>query len=593
MTFVVPQLPVKATTTAAQSTGDSQETHEHTSESTGSPSTPATSQEQEKKGDEGVFAMPAAPIKRASSESGSMPPPPPPLFPKDQSKESSKPSSADADGSAPPPPQQQQQQQQQPSKPTGGPSGPPPNAPPLKYQKPAWSGYPNQQFFFEVIKNGVLVDKIQAPLKEFLTIGRLPMCDIEMEHPSLSRYHAVIQFKSSGETFLYDLNSSHGTKLNKSNIPPQMHVKIKPGDQLRFGESTRIYLFQTEEAVDQEEEEKEVVRKMIEKQNRERPARSKEEEEEEEFNSWGMAPDAVDEDDMEDAAMMDGSGPRRQVDPDASYRKDPKKALRHYLESKGYSCEFEVEESGPGHAREYTARIRLPIETSMGPVYGEATTGKRKDAEREAALDACIQLDSRGMLSNNSKGSSEGSYSRAQKVENSDDDDDDFYDRTAKKKKTTTKKSDQTADTHDSLIQKQTALLSQISALETQIQNFDATVAARKQLEESGDLDAYMASLEKDKSTGKESKGKLVQMLAGMRKEEKRLVMLIEYTKPVDILAKIGHGPGTASATKTQQEQQQPAAAATAKRHSEADSTPTTTEVKKPRVLGPSLPPPS
>lgn len=103
-----------------------------------------------------------------------------------------------------------------------------------------------------------------------------------------------------------------------------------------------------------------------------------------------------------------------------------------------------------------------------------------------------------------------------------------------------------------------------------------------------------MASLEKDKSTGKESKGKLVQMLAGMRKEEKRLVMLIEYTKPVDILAKIGHGPGTASATKIQQEQQQqPAAAATAKRHVEADSTPTTTEVKKPRVLGPSLPPPS
>lgn len=96
----------------------------------------------------------------------------------------------------------------------------------------------------------------------------------------------MIQFKSSGETFLYDLNSSHGTKLNKAKIPPQMHVKIKPGDQLRFGESTRIYLLQTEEVVDQEEEEREVVRKMIEKQNREKPARSKEEEEEEEFNSW-------------------------------------------------------------------------------------------------------------------------------------------------------------------------------------------------------------------------------------------------------------------------------------------------------------------
>ncbi|KAF9153716.1 Kanadaptin [Linnemannia schmuckeri] len=588
MTFVVPQLPLKATAAASQSNGDSQETQEHTLDSSASASA-STSQEQEKKGDDSVFAMPTAPVKRASA-SGSMPPPPPPLFPKEQQqREILEPSSSDTDRFTTQ--QQQQQQQQQSSKP----SGPPPNAPPLKYQKPAWSGYPNQQFFFEVIKNGVLVDKIQAPLREFLTIGRLPMCDLEMEHPSLSRYHAVIQFKSSGETFIYDLNSSHGTKVNKTKIPPQMHVKIKPGDQLRFGESTRIYLFQTEETVDQEEEERETVKKMIEKQNREKPARSKEEEEEEEFNSWGMAPDAVDEDDMDDSALMDGSGPRRQVDPDASYRKDPKKALRHYLESKGYSCEFEVEESGPGHAREYTARIRLPIETSMGPVYGQATTGKRREAEREAALDACIQLDSRGMLNNN-KASGEGSssHSRAQKVENSDDDDDDFYDRTAKKKKSSAKSSHPpAADTHDSLLQKHSSLLQQISALETQIRDFDATAAARKQLEDSGDLDAYMASLEKEKSTSKESKPKLIQMLAAMRKEEKRLMMLIEYTKPVDILAKIGSGPaaGAASATKSQQEQQP--AETTAKRQSEANASPDVTEVKRPRVLGPSLPPPS
>ncbi|KAF9902193.1 Kanadaptin [Linnemannia zychae] len=578
MTFVVPQLPVKAT--AAQSNEGAQEAKEPTSESQDASLKQETSDT--KNDDSGVFAMPTAPVKRTASTAM---PPPPPLFPKDQQKKTS---SADADRST-----TQPQQLQQPPQP----SGPPPNAPPLKYQKPAWSGYPNQQFFFEVIKNGVVVDKIQAPLKEFLTIGRLPMCDLEMEHPSLSRYHAIIQFKSSGETFLYDLNSSHGTKVNKSKIPPQMHVKIKPGDQLRFGESTRIYLFQTEEVVDQEEEEKEMVKKMIEKQDRERRS-GNEEEEEEEFNSWGMAPDAVDEDEMDEAALQDGSGPRRQVDPDASYRKDPKKALRNYLESRGYSCEYEVEESGPGHAREYTARIRLPIETSMGAVYGEATTGKRRDAEREAALDACIQLDSRGMFYNKStSGEGSSSHSRAQKVENSDDDDDDFYDRTAKKKKQTSKTVTQKADTYETLLEKHTLLLSQISLLETQIQNYDTTAAARKQLEESGDLDAYMASLDQEMTgssggvgSGRESKGKLQQTLAGMKKEEKRLVMLIEYTKPIDIMAKIAPGPTTA-ATKSQEE---PSTAA--KRQSEADaSTPEATpgESKKPRILGPSLPPPS
>jgi dsRNA-specific ribonuclease len=115
-----------------------------------------------------------------------------------------------------------------------------------------------------------------------------------------------------------------------------------------------------------------------------------------------MQEDAEDEEDAEEAAM-DGSV-RRTVDPDAYYRKDPKKALRHYLESKGYSCEYEIQEEGPGHAREYTARIRLPIDTTMGPVYGEATTAKKRDAEREAALDACIKLDSRGMLGTQSSG---------------------------------------------------------------------------------------------------------------------------------------------------------------------------------------------
>ncbi|KAG0269405.1 Kanadaptin, partial [Linnemannia exigua] len=171
MTFVVPQLPVKATAAAstAQSNEDTQEAQERASVSQETKQQQQQQETPEQKDEGNVFAMPTAPVKRAASASM---PPPPPLFPKDQQKT---PIGVDIDSST-----TQPQQQQQPSKQS---SGPPPNAPPLKYQKPAWSGYPNQQFFFEVIKNGVLVDKIQAPLKEFLTIGRLPMCDLEMEHP--------------------------------------------------------------------------------------------------------------------------------------------------------------------------------------------------------------------------------------------------------------------------------------------------------------------------------------------------------------------------------------------------------------------------
>ncbi|KAI8599950.1 hypothetical protein EDD21DRAFT_146922 [Dissophora ornata] len=462
------------------------------------------------------------------------------------------------------------------------------NAPPLKYQKPAWSGYPNQQFYFEVIKNGVIVEKIKAPEKEFLTIGRLPFCDLEMEHPSLSRYHAVVQFKSNGECFIYDLNSSHGTKLNKSKIPPGMHVSLKPGDQLRFGESTRIYLFQTEETVDQEEEERALVAAMIEKQNRSRREQYDQDENgDQDEDNWGMQEDAEDEDDM-DEDPMDGSV-RRAVDPDASYRKDPKKALRNYLENKGYSCEYEVEEDGPQHAREYTARIRLPIETSMGPVYGQATAGKKRDAEREAALDACIQLDSRGMLGQNSSSEGVAQTKSKRNDQSDDDDDDDFYDRTVKKK-SVAKKIEQKAETHESLLEKQRMLQVDMQALEAKIQDYDATAAARKQLEESGDLDAYMLLLDK---AGGDSKAKMQQNLAAMKKEEKRLQQLIEFTRPVDIMAKIGSSAGAGAPSKDRSPPVESSlVSGNGKRPGESEA-PVEAEVKKSRILGPSLPPPS
>lgn len=54
--------------------------------------------------------------------------------------------------------------------------------------------------------------------KSLLALGRLPVCDIELEHPSVSRYHAAIQFTRVNEVVeaqLFDLGSSHGTFLNK------------------------------------------------------------------------------------------------------------------------------------------------------------------------------------------------------------------------------------------------------------------------------------------------------------------------------------------------------------------------------------------
>lgn len=45
-----------------------------------------------------------------------------------------------------------------------------------------------------------------------------------------------------GEIFLYDLDSAHGTIINKQRVPSRHFTKLRVGDQLKFGESTRTYV---------------------------------------------------------------------------------------------------------------------------------------------------------------------------------------------------------------------------------------------------------------------------------------------------------------------------------------------------------------
>lgn len=63
------------------------------------------------------------------------------------------------------------------------------------YEAPTWGAPLQHPLRIEVLKGGVIIDVIQVPAgTRYLTCGRLPSCDIEMEHSSISRYHAVLQF---------------------------------------------------------------------------------------------------------------------------------------------------------------------------------------------------------------------------------------------------------------------------------------------------------------------------------------------------------------------------------------------------------------
>lgn len=136
------------------------------------------------------------------------------------------------------------------AKPVAKSTPPPGPVPSLDYKPPEWSSRPPQpeqadlenvldtegycdHYFLEVIKNGSIVEKIKL-VKEFNSFGRLPTCDIICEHPSLSRYHALLQY-STGEVdekyprgfYIYDLGSTHGTFVNKTKCEPLKFTRVE------------------------------------------------------------------------------------------------------------------------------------------------------------------------------------------------------------------------------------------------------------------------------------------------------------------------------------------------------------------------------
>lgn len=137
------------------------------------------------------------------------------------------------------------------------------NFPPVPYTVPHWSAMPTQSYFLSVIKTGTLINEISLSDKPFLVFGRLPSCDVQLEHPSLSRYHAVLQYGPPPDTtqqsggasptgtarepgfYVYDLGSTHGTYVNKTQVSSRVYVRVRVGQMVKFGGSSRLFLLES------------------------------------------------------------------------------------------------------------------------------------------------------------------------------------------------------------------------------------------------------------------------------------------------------------------------------------------------------------
>ena len=115
---------------------------------------------------------------------------------------------------------------------------------------------------FEVIKDGVQAGMFNFDAADFLAIGRQPPDNelarnfLHMEHPSLSRRHAIIlRNRRTSQVFVYDQGSTHGTQLNYKPLKGFQYYELADGDILRFGESTRMVVVHIDSAQSSSEDE--------------------------------------------------------------------------------------------------------------------------------------------------------------------------------------------------------------------------------------------------------------------------------------------------------------------------------------------------
>ncbi|XP_053621984.1 kanadaptin [Plodia interpunctella] len=429
---------------------------------------------------------------------------------------------------------------------------------PIPYKEPKWSGLcpDGSEYGLEVLKSGMIVEKVDLTSKPYYVFGRLANCDVVMAHPTISRHHAVLQYKAfaaEGEAaagwYVRDLASTHGTFLNRERLASARYVRVRVGHQLRFGNSTRTYImlgpdFDCEgeselsvseikqRAQNMKAERERMIKEATEQREKDRLAEEKRREEQ--GIDWGMGEDAEEEPDLAD-------NPYAVTANEELYLDDPKKTLRGYYEREGHELVYDCEERGPG---QFMCRVELPIDDARGrAVMAEVMhRGKKKEAVIACALEACRILDRAGLL----RQAKHESRRRKERDWSADDyydsDDDTFLDRTGaveKKRSIRMKKHNQQPDkplTYDDL-------LKQISDIETKITAEEKCLARlrenSKPVQQSGDedaLDAFMSSLSGKQSVAQKADISNAKMnIRKLQAELSKVQRLAEIARPAHL----------------------------------------------------------
>ncbi|KAH0550544.1 kanadaptin [Cotesia glomerata] len=415
---------------------------------------------------------------------------------------------------------------------------------PLPYKEPVWSGTPPEGYKVEILKSGVILDTIDLSKKSFHVIGRLPVCDIPLAHPTISRYHAILQYRAEGDDknepgfYLYDLESTHGSFWNSCRIRPKTFVKLKGGHMLRFGCSQRKFIVQAPPEDEEMESEysvtelkemrrQELMAREKEQQIQEEMERLKKEKEEAEGIDWGMGEDADEDTDLTENPFAVSNN-------EELFLEDPKKTLRGWFEREGFDLQYQTEEKGIG---QFLCWVDLPVDSGRTVRAEALVKGKKKESVIQCALEACRVLDRHGLLR---QATHEGRKRKTRNWEEEDfydSDEDNFLDRTG----TVERKREQRMRNAGKLENKAenfASLSAQLSNIAKDIAEVEGKLKKHEEAKRAGNsdsnedaLDAFMSSL----NTAVLSKSEVLKLkstLQKLKKEEENFKKLVEITRP-------------------------------------------------------------
>lgn len=432
---------------------------------------------------------------------------------------------------------------------------------PIPYKEPKWSGLcpEGSDYALEVLKSGMIVENIDLTKKAYFVFGRLANCDVIMAHPTISRHHCILQYKAFAEDneppcgwYLHDLDSTHGTFLNKDRLKPNHFTRVRVGHQIKFGNSTRTYIIlgpdfdcEGESELSVTEIKQKALEMKINKENmiqqaieeRERHRAEEQRRRDEQGIDWGMGEDAEEEPDL-------AENPYAVAANEELYLEDPKKTLRGYFEREGHELNYDCEERGIG---QFLCRVELPIDDARGrPVVAEVIhKGKKKEAVVACALEACRILDRAGLL----RQARHESRRRKERDWSADDyydsDDDTFLDRTGSverkrklrmQKQGVAEKEDNKPLTYDDLLKQITDIESKIKLEERTLERLRRTSSANSQPSEDEDaLDQYMNTLGKHSMAEKAEISKAKMSIQKLKMDLAKTQRLAELARPAHL----------------------------------------------------------